>query len=133
MKHYDNNQAWHEYREWDNLRIQLLDYGFPDYDENREVYQNLNISYEDMQLFKHWNYADTEIFTPEAMKQLIAVKQKQKVNMDFVRGFFTEDILQFVAYPYVIVLIMLIAFWILSGAENKLLISMASIFFLLTL
>lgn len=131
VKHYDNNQAWHEYREWDNLRIQLLDYGFPDYDENREVYQNLNISYEDMQLFKHWNYADTEIFTPEAMKQLIAVKQKQKVNMDLVRGFFTEDILQFVAYPYVIVLIMLIAFWILSGAENKLLISMASIFFLL--
>lgn len=131
VKHYDNNQAWHEYREWDNLRIQLLDYGFPDYDENREVYQNLNISYEDMQLFKHWNYADTEIFTPEAMKQLIAVKQRQKVNMDLVRGFFTEDILQFVAYPYVIVLIMLIAFWILSGAENKLLISMASIFFLL--
>lgn len=131
VKHYDNNQAWHEYREWDNLRIQLLDYGFPDYDENREVYQNLNISYDDMQLFKHWDYADTEIFTPEAMKKLIAVKQKQKVNMDLVRGFFTEDILQFVAYPYIIVLVMLVAFWLLSGAENKLLISMASIFFLL--
>lgn len=131
VKHYDNNQAWHEYREWDNLRIQLLDYGFPDYDENREVYQNLNISYDDMQLFKHWDYADTEIFTPEAMKKLISVKQRQKMNMDLVRGFFTEDILQFVAYPYIIVLVMLVAFWLLSGAENKLLISMASIFFLL--
>lgn len=131
VKHYENNSAWHEYREWDNLRIQLLDYGFPDYDENKEVYTKLNISYEDMQLFKNWNYADTEVFTPEAMKQLIAVKQKQKVNMDLVRGFFTDDILRFVSYPYVIVLIMLVAFWLLSGAENKLLISMVSIFFLM--
>lgn len=131
VRHYNNNQAWHEYREWDNLRIQLLDYGFPDYEENREVYQKLNISYEDLQLFEHWNFADTEIFTPDAMKQLIAVKQKRKVNMNLVRGFFTEDILQFVTYPYVIVLIMLIAFWILSGAENKLLISFSCVFFIL--
>ena len=129
-KQYADNSAWNEYREWDNLRIQLLDYGFPDYNENREVYEKLNISYNDMVLFTYWDYADSEIFTPEAMRQLIAVKEKQQVSMDFVRGFFTEDILQFVSYPYIIVLIMLVAFWILSGAENKALISTATLFFL---
>lgn len=71
-RHMDN---WNEYLEFNSLRAQLLDYGFPSYEENLELYQSLGISKRDLTLYKDWEFADPEVFTIEAMEQLVAAKE----------------------------------------------------------
>lgn len=124
---YQNDQEWNEYREWDNLRIQLLDYGFPDYEENKEVYESLEISKTDYQLYKKWNYADTKLFTKKTMEKLIEVKKKPDINLEFVKNFVVLDLFQMVKYPYFQILIMLYIVWILSERKNKALILLSTV------
>ena len=42
--HMYQTTEWQEYQEFNELRSQLLDYGFPDYDSNRDLYEELGIS-----------------------------------------------------------------------------------------
>ena len=46
---------WQEYQEFNSLRSQLLDYGFPDYDST-EIYQELGITREAYELYRTWNF-----------------------------------------------------------------------------
>lgn len=71
-QHIDN---WNEYLHFNSLRAQLLDYGFPDYEENIELYTSLGISEQDLTLYQNWEFADPERFTIEVMEQLVAAKE----------------------------------------------------------
>ncbi len=73
---YQRTDEWVEFKEFNSLRSELLDYGFPDYIENKDLYQSLNISYTDYEMFSSWDFADPEIFSVEAMKQLVDAKEK---------------------------------------------------------
>ena len=71
---YQYIDNWNEYLQFNSLRAELLDYGFPDYEENIELYNSLGISERDLTLYKSWEFADPEVFTIEAMEQLVAAK-----------------------------------------------------------
>ncbi len=71
---YKRTETWVFYKQFNSLRAQLLDYGFPDYYENIDLYEELEISSEDLQMFKQWDFADPEVFTIDAMKQLVKAK-----------------------------------------------------------
>lgn len=75
---YAQNQQWNEYFEFNQYRGVLLDYGWPDYSENKELYDSLGISQEDIDVFDRWNYADPEVFTVDMLKQLVQVKMQTK-------------------------------------------------------
>lgn len=72
--------SWKEYNEINSLRSQLLDFGFPDYETNQALYSKLNISPEDLELFQNWNFADTKVFNPQAMEQLVDAKSNKVEN-----------------------------------------------------
>lgn len=55
---------WKEYQEFNQLRSQLLDYGFPDYESNKELYKELGISKEALELYKTWNFNDRKYGDP---------------------------------------------------------------------
>lgn len=71
---YQRSEMWVFFKEFNSLRAQLLDYGFPEYSSNETLYKSLGISLEDLQMFTQWDFADPEVFTIDAMKKLIAVK-----------------------------------------------------------
>ena len=54
---------WRE-QEFNQLRSQLLDYGFPDYESNKELYKELGISKEALELYKTWNFNDRKYGDP---------------------------------------------------------------------
>ena len=54
--------GWQEYQEFNSLRSQLLDYGFPGYDST-EIYQELGITREAYELYRTWNFNDPDRFT----------------------------------------------------------------------
>ena len=53
---------WQQYLRYNDLRTELLDYGFPDYGENQALYGSLHISQEDLKLFQSWDFGDPEVF-----------------------------------------------------------------------
>ena len=118
-KIYNESIEWKEYKEFDKKRIELLDYGFPDYNENRDIYQELDISIGDLQLYKNWNYADKELFTEEVMTKLVDSKREKIFNLQTIRDFFREMPVQFLTYPCFLVVCMIFILWLFGDRKNK--------------
>ena len=71
---------WQAYTRYNDLRTELLDYGFPDYGENRGLYESLGISREDLTLFQSWDFGDPEVFSPETMEALCQAKSAHSAS-----------------------------------------------------
>lgn len=109
---------WKEYQEFNQLRSELLDYGFPDYDSNQEIYEELGISREAYELYKSWNFNDTEKFDTEVMKKLVDLKQKRPLTIRTVTAFlrrFPSDLLRMPMFYFFAVFAVL---WILCGKKD---------------
>lgn len=109
---------WKEYQEFNQLRSELLDYGFPDYDSNQEIYEELGISREAYELYKSWNFNDTEKFDTEVMKKLVDLKQKRPLTIRTVNAFlrrFPSDLLRMPMFYFFAVFALL---WILCGKKD---------------
>ena len=109
---------WKEYQEFNQLRSELLDYGFPDYDSNQEIYEELGISREAYELYKSWNFNDTEKFDTEVMKKLVDLKQKRSLTIRTVTAFirrFPSDLLRMPMFYFFAVFAL---FWILCGKKD---------------
>ena len=109
---------WEEYQEFNQLRSELLDYGFPDYDSNQEIYEELGISREAYELYKSWNFNDTEKFDTEVMKKLVDLKQKRPLTIRTVTAFlrrFPSDLLSMPMFYFFAVFAVL---WLLCGKKD---------------
>ena len=109
---------WKEYQEFNQLRSRLLDYGFPDYDRNQETYKELGISREAYELYKSWNFNDTEKFNTEVMKKLVDLKQKRPLTTETVTAFlrrFPSDLFKLPMF-YVFALFAIV--WLICGRKD---------------
>ena len=109
---------WKEYQEFNQLRSELLDYGFPDYDSNQEIYEELGISREAYELYKSWNFNDTEKFDTEVMEKLVDLKQKRPLTIRTVTAFlrrFPSDLLRMPMFYFFAVFAVL---WLLCGKKD---------------
>lgn len=109
---------WEEYQEFNQLRSELLDYGFPDYDSNQEIYEELGLSREAYELYKSWNFNDTEKFDTEVMKKLVDLKQKRPLTIRTVTAFlrrFPSDLLRMPMFYFFAVFAVL---WLLCGKKD---------------
>ena len=116
---YNSSPEWKEYRNFDEDRIELLDYGFPDYDENRDVYQKLEITKSDLDLYSNWNYADTELFTEDVMEELASVKPELSINWQLFSRFFSKFPVLFLTYKYFTAFLLFFILWLLDEQKNK--------------
>lgn len=74
--HFYNSGDMKYYTEYNSLRSELWDLGFPDYDDNKELYKSMGISKSDLEYYKTWN-TDTEVFTLENMQKLVEAKESK--------------------------------------------------------
>ena len=110
---------WQEYLEFNQLRSQLLDYGFPDYDSNRDLYEELGISREALQLYQNWNFNDTEKFTTDVMRRLTEQKTSRPLTGKTVTGFlkrFPGDLLKLPMFYFFLGFFLL---WLIFGKKDK--------------
>lgn len=80
---YSEDPNWSDFREFNTLRSELLDRGFPDYDKNEELYESLNISKDDLILFTNWDFDDPDIFNIDSMRKLVAAKEKIEIDLSY--------------------------------------------------
>ena len=109
---------WKEYQEFNQLRSELLDYGFPDYDSNQEIYEELGISREAYELYKSWNFNDTEKFDTEVMKKLVDLKQKRPLTIRTVTAFIRRCPSDRLRMPMFYSFAVFALLWILCGKKD---------------
>lgn len=117
--HMYQTPEWQEYQEFNQLRSQLLDYGFPDYDSNQDLYEELGISREALQLYQNWNFNDTEKFTTDVMRRLTEQKTRRPLTGKTVIGFlkrFPGDLLKLPMFYFFGGFFLL---WLIFGKKDK--------------
>lgn len=82
-----SSETWSYYLAYDEARTELLDYGFPDFKENKKAYLELGIDKNTYKLFKKWTHSDNEKITVDVMKQLADLKEKKALDTGFWKKF----------------------------------------------
>lgn len=74
-----SSDEWKYYLEFNKYRTQLLDYGIPDYYENEDACIEIGVSANDLEMLRHWNYADLKVFSPQVLKSINSIKPKAAI------------------------------------------------------
>lgn len=109
---------WQEYQKFNNLRSELLDYGFPDYESNKALYQDPGISREAYELYRTWNFNDPDRFTIEVMEKLAEQKPEKILSGKAIHSFvkrFPGDVIRQKAFWVVLLLFVL---WLFFGKKR---------------
>jgi len=83
--HYYVDEEWTEYLEYNELRANLWDTGFPDYYENMMMYESLGIGEQDLSYYRSWEM-DEEVLTKDALQTIVDAKPV----IEFDLGYFFE-------------------------------------------
>lgn len=121
------SQEWQDYFEYNELLTELMDYGFPDYVQNEEAYQELGIDRIAYRLYRGWSYTDTEKFTAEVMRRLVALKPPRKMSLQVVKNFLLEVPRKLFSRYCFCCFLLVLGCWILWGKHNG--ISLAAVLY----
>lgn len=69
----EEKEAWRFYWKNNDVRVMIQDYVYPDYDSNKEVYDAIDVSKNDLQIYKGWNW-DCNTMTLEKGAVIRALK-----------------------------------------------------------
>jgi len=98
---YAGNEEWSAYRTFNTNRALLLDYGFPTYEENVELYAALNITEDDLALYKSWDFADPDKFNIDTVKTLVQEKVNPDITIEYIKSFFVWFPLSMLKYKWI--------------------------------
>lgn len=95
---------WQKFNQYNYLRSELIDNGYPDYEENIEIYNKLGIDENALNLYKNWNFDDQNILSIDSMSTLVNIKEKKTIDLNmcltfaitFINHLFTEECLLFI-------------------------------------
>ena len=107
---YQSDPQWKQYTEYNELRTELLDYDFPDYEENEEEYTELGITEDAYKLWSHWNFGDPDLFNIETMKKLVSLTSRKALNGELIDNFLDKFPQKYFQTPvfYCVLLILLL-------------------------
>ncbi len=67
---YESDPAWKQFREFNTLREEILDYNTLEYEAHEAEYKAAGILPEELAMLRAWMYADPQVFTPEKLKTI---------------------------------------------------------------
>lgn len=85
--YYMRDETWSDYLEYNKLRAELWDLGFPDYTKNIELYEKMGISWNDMEMYRSWWNMDEELLPVETLRDLVEAKEEKKVSLEWFKEF----------------------------------------------
>ena len=94
------SDSWKYYLAYNDLNTELLDRGFPDYEKNEDLYKELRIDGNFLDLIKKSNFYDPDIFSEEAIGRLMAVKDR-KISIGYIYEFLYVAIPHFFDNDYI--------------------------------
>lgn len=77
---YKVNGEWRNYKEFNDIRVNLDDYGMLDYETHQEIYQGIGYDYVDVRMLSSWHSADSEVFSAENLKEIVQNKAEKEYS-----------------------------------------------------
>ncbi len=122
---YEHTDGWDTYREYNLERAKFLDRPMPAFSENRDLYDSLDISANDIFLFSHWTFDDPDFCTLELMEEVD--REKKSPSISSYPGILVKKILPgYLKYSFMIGLILVSLFVFYQEKRNLLLLIPAS-------
>ncbi len=86
---YGLDDGWKEWKRYNEVRSDLLDYGLPDYQSHEQVLNDAGITRSAFDLLASWNFADPDVLTAEKLEIIQSLKEPRPfINGDLVRAYF---------------------------------------------
>ena len=115
---YRNAPEAAAYEKINDARSALTDYGFPKYEENKELFDSMGISYNAYKLFSKWNFYDPDVFTLDKMEKLIAVQNRKSVSLATLKEFLDVYPAKWFENPMFYCFLVLLAVALLHGRRE---------------
>ena len=120
---YARTQQWQMDREKYTLREHLRDYGFPEYEQNKERYENLGISEKDLKQYqkkgKNQKQDPLEELSVDTMKTLAEAKPRERLSKALILLFLNRfSILWFQSGTFICFLLLAV-FWIFLEKHDR--------------
>jgi len=94
---YQSDETWAEYTEYNKLRAELWDKGFPDYEANAALYESLGISFNDYVYYLNWEM-DEEVLSLDTLRTLVAAKTPKERSLGEFFSMFPKDFTPLTVY-----------------------------------
>jgi len=75
-----SSEEWQYFNEFNVVRTELWDYGFPEYEENRQAFEAIGVSENDYEYYQTWNM-DEEAMTIENLQVIANAKPEKSFNV----------------------------------------------------
>jgi len=122
---YEHTDGWDTYREYNLERAKFLDRPMPAFSENRDLYDSLDISANDIFLFSHWTFDDPDFCTLELMEKVDSEKKSPSIS-SYPGILFKKILPGYLKYSFMIGLILVSLFVFYQEKRNLLLLIPAS-------
>lgn len=96
--YYMKDEEWNYYLEYNDLRGKLWDLGFPNYNQNKALYESLGISINDFEYYRTWNM-DQELLPLDTLRALVDAKEKTELSLELVKKYFSLYPMYFLSIP----------------------------------
>lgn len=119
---FNHSPDWAAYREYNTYKVELQDYGWPDYNEHINEYTQLGISYNDYLMWTNRDYGDPELFTVDRLAAVCEIKDNESFSekyLENIKPFFEEYPLAYFDLTMFAPVVLLAVLLLFSDAKHK--------------
>lgn len=130
MNQYYKDSVWSKYVEFNIARSNLIDFGLPDYNNNKDIYDSVGWSENDYNIFNSYSFPEDEKFSTTNLKKIYEYKKSMKSNNKFtgVIRKLIENVDKEYSIQICILLIVIITIYNVYFSRNKIMSIFVSIF-----
>lgn len=130
MNQYYKDSTWSEYVEFNKARSNLIDFGLPDYNTNKDIYDSIGWSENDYNIFNSYSFPEDEKFSTTNFKKIYEYKKSMQSNANFtgIIRKLIENVEKEFTIQICILLIVIISIYNVYFSRNKIMSIFVSIF-----
>lgn len=106
---YHIDSEWRTYKEFNDIREQVMDYGIPEYQEYAGQYNEIGLSETDVALFRSWTFADRQVFNSDVLNKILKMKEPRALSLAEIKTVLFEIIQLYKDYFIVLPILLLFA------------------------
>ena len=118
-----SSPEWKAFSQYNKVRTSLLDYGTPSYKDNSEVYDEIGITDNDIEVMMEWNYGDNKVFSYENLSVMDSLKEESVFSLSSVTSALMDLYSIVHSSPLPVVLFMIMACLVLTHNKEGVYIS----------
>lgn len=118
---YQSNEVYKEYMEYNNIRATLHDMSYTDYEENKEIFDEIGWSKNDHYLFYTFNFGDENVYSKENLQKILDYKKSKNeyFNLNLNIQNVVKRLIDEMLYNYTFISSLAVIIFIIAVFKNR--------------